>query len=71
MKELKIIGKNIARYRKSRRLTQEDLCGMTEIDRSYLSQIENGKINLTIKTLVIIADTLSVKLCDLISGEEA
>ncbi|NBV29271.1 XRE family transcriptional regulator [bacterium] len=67
MKELKIIGKNVANYRKKRGLTQEDLCGITEIDRSYLSQIETGRINVTIKTLVAIAEVLKVDLKDLVS----
>lgn len=66
MKELKLIGKNVAKYRKKRGLTQEDLCGITEIDRSYLSQIETGRINVTIKTLVVIAEVLKVDLKDLV-----
>lgn len=66
MKELKIIGKNIVRLRKLRKMTQEDLCGLAEIDRSYLSEIENGKMNVTIKSLVIIARALECNLKDLI-----
>lgn len=70
MKELRLIGRNIARYRKDRKLTQEDLCGMTEIDRSYLSQIENGKINVTVRTLVVIAAVLNITLGDLVSENQ-
>jgi len=66
MKELKIIGENVVRLRKARDLTQEDLCGMAQIDRSYLSEIENGKMNVTIKSLVTIADALDCELKDLI-----
>jgi len=66
MKELKKIGQNIARIRKQRGLTQEDLCGMAEIDRSYLSEIENGKMNMTIKSLVMIAKSLKCDLSDII-----
>ena len=66
MKELKKIGQNIARIRKLRGLTQEDLCGMAEIDRSYLSEIENGKMNVTIKSLVTIAKALKCDLSDII-----
>jgi transcriptional regulator with XRE-family HTH domain len=66
MKELKKIGQNIARIRKERGLTQEDLCGMAEIDRSYLSEIENGKMNVTIKSLVAIAKSLKCDLSDII-----
>ncbi|MBP7722357.1 MAG: helix-turn-helix transcriptional regulator [Alphaproteobacteria bacterium] len=67
MKELKIIGKNIVKLRKVRNLTQEDLCGMAQIDRSYLSEIENGKMNVTIKSLVTIAKALNCDLKDLIT----
>jgi transcriptional regulator with XRE-family HTH domain len=66
MKELKKIGQNIARIRKERGLTQEDLCGLAEIDRSYLSEIENGKMNVTIKSLVAIAKSLKCDLSDII-----
>ena len=66
MKELKKIGQNIAWIRKQRGLTQEDLCGMAEIDRSYLSEIENGKMNMTIKSLVMIAKSLKCDLSDII-----
>lgn len=66
MKELKIIGNNVSRIRKEKKLTQEDLCGIAEIDRSYLSELENGKMNVTIKSLVTIANALEVGLADLI-----
>jgi transcriptional regulator with XRE-family HTH domain len=66
MKELKIIGKNIVRLRKAKKWTQEDLCGEAQIDRSYLSEIENGKMNVTIKALVTIAKVLDCELADLV-----
>lgn len=66
MKELDRIGKNIARLRKQRGMTQEDLCGLAEIDRSYLSEIENGKMNVTIKSLVVIAKSLKCELADIL-----
>ena len=66
MKELEIIGKNIATLRKEKNLTQEDLCGLAQIDRSYLSEIENGKMNVTIKSLVTISSALECRLRDLI-----
>lgn len=70
MKELKIIGQNIAKIRKERGLTQEDLCGLAKIDRSYLSEIENGKMNVTIKALVGIAKALKVKLSEIILEQD-
>lgn len=68
MNELKVIGKNIAQSRKAHGFTQEDLCGLIELDRSYLSEIENGKINVTIKTLISLGVALDVSLEDLVKG---
>ena len=68
MEELKIIGSNIVERRKIKNLTQEDLCGLAQIDRSYLSEIENGKMNVTIKSLVTIANALECTLEDLIKS---
>jgi transcriptional regulator with XRE-family HTH domain len=68
MRELKIIGRNIVFYRKKKALTQEYLCGLAQIDRSYLSEVENGKMNITIKSLVQIAEALDVKLTDLMDS---
>jgi transcriptional regulator with XRE-family HTH domain len=62
MNELKIIGQNIVKYRKQKNMTQEDLCGVAEIDRSYLSEVENGKANVSVQTLVKIAEALNIDL---------
>ncbi len=66
MNVLKIIGNNIVRLWKAENLTQKDLCGLAQIDRSYLSELENGKMNVTIKSLVTIAHALKCELKDLI-----
>jgi transcriptional regulator with XRE-family HTH domain len=66
MDDLKKIGLNISRIRKEKEMTQEDLCGLTELDRSHLSEIENGKMNVTVKTLIKISIALDVKLNDII-----
>ncbi len=66
MEDLKTIGKNVVRLRKLKKLTQEDLCGLAEIDRSYLSEIENGKMNVTVAALAKIAKALGVKTEDLL-----
>lgn len=60
------IGATIVKLRKHKKLTQEDLAGLAEIDRSYLSEIENGHKNISVQTLKKIADALKVKLSVLI-----
>lgn len=62
----KQIGSKIALLRKQKGLTQEDLAGLAELDRSYLSEIENGKKNFSIRTLKTIADALELSLSDLV-----
>ncbi len=66
MKELEIIGKNISRLRVEQQLTQEDLSGMAEIDRGFISNLENGRANVSVKTLVTIAQCLNATFLDLV-----
>ena len=61
MFELANLGKLIADLRKRRGLTQEALAGLTEMDRSYISEIENGRKNLSVVSLVRIANALEEK----------
>lgn len=62
---LSLIGRNIARLRRERNFTQEDLAGLAEMDRSYLSNLENGKINVSVMTLLAIARALDVDITEL------
>lgn len=50
-------------------MTQEDLAGAADIDRSFLSEIENGHKNLSVETLKKIADALGIKTSCLIDGD--
>ena len=52
------IGRRIAKLRHEKGLTQEDLAGLAEMDRSYLSEIENGQKNLSVLALLKIAKAL-------------
>ncbi len=68
MKEQKIMGKNIVRLKKLKKWTQEDLCGhCKDMDRSFLSELDNGKMNVTINKLSVIAEALGVDLVELVS----
>lgn len=60
MSILKEIGNNIVTIRKRQGLTQEDLAGLADMDRSYLSEIENGHKNLSVLSLFRIAEALKV-----------
>ncbi len=60
MVSLKTIGRKIAQERVKKGLTQEDLAGMAELDRSFLSYIENGHKNFSVDMLLRIAKALGL-----------
>ncbi|MDN6657393.1 MAG: helix-turn-helix transcriptional regulator [Staphylococcus simulans] len=62
-------GQNIKQIRKQRNLTQKQLADQIEISRSYLSDIENGRKNLSIKTVKKLADSLGLSVTDLFNDD--
>jgi len=64
---LKIIGTNVARIRKEKKLSQEQLAYLADIDRTYIGYIENAKYNVTVLKLQQIAGALDVSLNELIN----
>lgn len=66
---LKFCGAKIAALRTAESLSQRELAEMAGIDRSYLSEIECGLKNLSILSLIRIADALDVQPSDLL-GEQ-
>jgi transcriptional regulator with XRE-family HTH domain len=62
------LGKKLHDLRKSQSLSQEQLSFMAKIDRSYISEIENGLRNPSLQTLEKLAKALKVKLSDLTSS---
>lgn len=63
------LGREIAKIRRSKALTQENLAAIAGLDRSYLSEIERGLVNPSLETLKRIADALGVSLCSLLCVE--
>ena len=45
------IGKRIKALREERKLKQEDLAWQSNLDRSYMNHVENGKRNVSVDTL--------------------
>jgi len=66
----KHIGKRIKALRKSRGITQEELATLAELDRGYLSEVENGYKNFSIQTLDKIADALKTSIASLVADED-
>jgi transcriptional regulator with XRE-family HTH domain len=63
---VKVFGLNVREARESRGLTQEDLEGMTGLRRSYISDLERGTRNPSIRALERIAAALGVLPSDLL-----
>lgn len=62
------LGRVIFRLREKRKLTQEQLCLLCDINRSYLFKIEKGLANPSLKILNKICRVLRIKICDLLRG---
>ncbi len=60
MSRLKLLGQNIAKYRQIRKLSQEKLAEMVDLSREYITRVENGQKNISLKKLFAIADALDI-----------
>ncbi len=58
----KLFGKNIQKYRKLRKLTQENLAELVGVDATSISSIETGKFFPTADNLQKISRALDIKL---------
>lgn len=61
------LGEAVRRLRKARGLTQEDLSGLTELHRNHIGGIERGERNITIKTILALAQALEIRPADLLA----
>lgn len=64
---LSLMGRRIRTARTSRRMTQQQLADASELDRAYISLVENGRQNLSIGAVLRIANTLEVPMSDLLA----
>jgi len=62
----KLIGRNVARIRKEKGLTQEQLQELSGFSQQYLSGLENGLRNPRLVTIYEIAMALGVSHVDLV-----
>jgi transcriptional regulator with XRE-family HTH domain len=66
----KIVGANVKRLRQTKGLTQEELAFRSEIDLTYLGGIERGRRNPSLLVMARIAESLSVKLGELVKPND-
>ena len=60
MATMKSIGRKIAKLRAENGMSQEDLAGAAEVNRGYISRIENGHVAFSVPVLLKLADALKV-----------
>ena len=64
-----LVGRNFARLRKARGLTQEEVEARSGVSQQYLSSLERGRRNPTVITLYELARVLDVTVADLVQAE--
>ena len=62
-----MLGRNISELREAAGMSQETLASLCGINRSYLSQIENGRVNVSLAIIIRIANTFEVEAVDLLT----
>ena len=60
------LGQNMKRIRTKKKMSQGDIARALEVDRGYISNIENGKKNPTLTTIQKLADALKVSADELL-----
>lgn len=65
--ELIDFGKRLKELRSERELTQEKLAELAGLERTYISQAEQGRRNTTLLTMQKLAAALEVELSELVA----
>lgn len=65
----KLVGRNFARLRREKGLTQEDVEARSGLSQQYLSSLERGRRNPTVITLFELAQALGVSHVELVQPD--
>ena len=65
----RLVGRNVRRIRLEAELTQEQFAEMSGFSQQYLSDLERGRRNPTIVTIVELANALGVSHVDLVAPD--
>ncbi|BFH11721.1 helix-turn-helix transcriptional regulator [Paenibacillus melissococcoides] len=71
MLDKRLLGLTIKKARKKKKMSQIELSTSTDLSRSYISDVENGRYAPSLETLMKIAVVLNVSLDDLAYGKVA
>ena len=61
----KRFGAKLAYVRKSKKLSQMKLAEIVNMNFNYIGQIERGEANVTIKTMIVLANALDIEIKEL------
>jgi regulatory protein munI len=62
------VGKRIREIREKAEMSQKDLAYSSDLDRSYIASVENGKRNISIINIEKIAKSLGISISELFKG---
>ena len=65
-----LVGKRITLLRNQKKLSQQKFANEADIERSYLTHVEKGRKNISLKTLKKITVALEVSLKDFFDTKE-
>ena len=65
MNEAEKLGKNLKRIRIKKGISQGEISRILKVDKSFVSNIENGKTNPTLATIAKIAKAVGVSVGEL------
>lgn len=60
------LGQNLRKFRLKKNLSQDNLAKILDVDRAYISNIENGRMNPTLSTLEKISGALGISSSELL-----
>ena len=63
--DAKKLGENLRKIRSKKNITQTELAQTLNVDKSFISNIENGKNNPTLSTITNLAKALKVQVDEL------
>ncbi len=64
------IGQRIKRLRKDIELSQESLAYKAEVDRTYVTDVENGRRNVSVEILEKIIKALDISITEFFNSKE-
>ncbi len=62
LKYQKSVSKRVKSLRKQREMSQLDLATLCDLEKTGVSRIENGRSNITLKTVLLLSKNLEVEL---------